>query len=108
MDLNAFEWLAVSVVGVFAVLGLVVVVLLTVVATRYRHLLPAALALAGALVYGASPIDLLPEAFLGPIGVVDDIGIVGAALAFFITQVKKGRVRAADPADPVTIQRLPD
>jgi uncharacterized membrane protein YkvA (DUF1232 family) len=84
MDLSAFEWLVVSVFGVFAVVGLAVVVLLD----------------------GASPIDLLPEAFLGPLGVVDDVGIVGAALAFFISQVRKGQ--AAQRDDPVTIQRLPD
>jgi uncharacterized membrane protein YkvA (DUF1232 family) len=106
MDLSAFEWLVVSVFGVFAVVGLAVVVLLVVVATRYRHLLPSALALAGALLYGASPIDLLPEAFLGPLGVVDDVGIIGAALALFISQVRKGQ--AAQRDDPVTIQRLPD
>lgn len=102
MDLNAFEWLVVSVFGVLAVVGLAVVVLVAVVATRYRHLLPAALALAGALVYGASPIDLLPEALLGPLGVVDDVGLVGAALAFFISQVRKGR-DVATRDDPVTI-----
>jgi uncharacterized membrane protein YkvA (DUF1232 family) len=32
----------------------------------------------GALVYLASPIDVLPEAMLGPLGLLDDAGAVTA------------------------------
>jgi uncharacterized membrane protein YkvA (DUF1232 family) len=108
MDLSALEWLLLSVGGVFAVVGLGVVILLVVVATRYRRLLPSALALAGALLYGASPIDLVPEALVGPLGLLDDVGVLGAALAFFITQVR--RRRGTDPGadDSVTVRQLPD
>jgi uncharacterized membrane protein YkvA (DUF1232 family) len=108
VDLSALEWLLLSVGGVLAVVGLGVVVLLVVVATRYRRLLPSAIALAGALLYGASPIDLVPEALVGPLGVLDDVGLLGAALAFFITQVR--RRRGADPGtdDSVTVRQLPD
>jgi uncharacterized membrane protein YkvA (DUF1232 family) len=109
VDLSALEWVVLSVGGLLAVVGLAVVVLLIVVATRYRHLLPSAIALAGALLYGASPIDLVPEALVGPLGVLDDVGLLGAALAFFITQVR--RKRGTDPGagdDPVTVRQLPD
>ncbi|MGF1646516.1 MAG: YkvA family protein [Kineosporiaceae bacterium] len=108
MDLSTLEWLLLSVGGVLAVVGLGVVVLLVVVATRYRRLLPSALALVGALLYGVSPIDLVPEALVGPLGVLDDVGVLGAALAFFITQVR--RKRAPDPGsdDPITVRQLPD
>ncbi len=37
-----------------------------------------------ALFYGISPVDLLPEALLGPIGLVDDLGVVGIALMLVI------------------------
>jgi uncharacterized membrane protein YkvA (DUF1232 family) len=36
----------------------------------------------GALVYLASPIDVLPEAMLGPLGLLDDAGAVTAAAVF--------------------------
>jgi uncharacterized membrane protein YkvA (DUF1232 family) len=37
----------------------------------------------GALVYGISPIDIIPE-FLGPIGLIDDGGVlIGAAIAIW-------------------------
>ncbi|HZK44122.1 MAG TPA: DUF1232 domain-containing protein [Syntrophomonadaceae bacterium] len=36
--------------------------------------------LGGAIVYFISPIDLLPEAFLGPIGYVDDIVVAAWVL----------------------------
>ena len=36
----------------------------------------------GALVYLVSPVDLLPEAMLGPIGLHDDAGAATAAAVF--------------------------
>jgi uncharacterized membrane protein YkvA (DUF1232 family) len=36
------------------------------------------------LLYVISPIDFMPEAFLGPFGVFDDIGVILLALDFFI------------------------
>jgi uncharacterized membrane protein YkvA (DUF1232 family) len=108
MDLGVLEWMLISAVGVFALVGIGVVVLLIVVATRHRRLLPSAIALAGALLYGASPIDLVPEALVGPVGVLDDIGVLGAALAFFITQVRRKRGTEPGREESVTVRRLPD
>lgn len=49
---------------------------------RYRIPPRGLVAIIGALVYLASPIDLLPEALLGPIGLLDDAGAVTAAAVF--------------------------
>lgn len=35
------------------------------------------------IVYIISPIDLLPEAFLGPFGLIDDLGALFVAIAAF-------------------------
>jgi len=36
----------------------------------------------GAALYLISPIDLIPEAVLGPLGLVDDAGVVAAVVLF--------------------------
>ncbi len=44
--------------------------------------------------YALSPIDLLPEILLGPIGLIDDLLIVGAALSHVLNRVHPDIVRA--------------
>jgi uncharacterized membrane protein YkvA (DUF1232 family) len=44
--------------------------------------------------YALSPIDLLPEILLGPIGLIDDLLIVGAALSHVLNHVHPDVVRA--------------
>jgi uncharacterized membrane protein YkvA (DUF1232 family) len=45
-----------------------------------------------ALVYGISPLDLAPEAVLGPLGLLDDAGVlVGAGIA--IWKLLSGRTK---------------
>jgi uncharacterized membrane protein YkvA (DUF1232 family) len=46
------------------------------------------------LLYVISPIDLLPEAVLGPLGAIDDIGVVILALETFIKMVPQDIVAA--------------
>ena len=46
-----------------------------------------------AVAYVVSPIDLLPEVLLGPIGLVDDLLIVGAALSRLLSVVHPDIVR---------------
>jgi uncharacterized membrane protein YkvA (DUF1232 family) len=73
------------VLGFLALILLVGVVLLAVslyVIYRYRVPLRGIVAMAGALVYLVSPVDVLPEAALGPFGLVDDLGVVGAVGMF--------------------------
>ena len=75
----------VIVLGILALILLVGVVLLAVslyVIYRYRVPLRGIAAMAGALVYLVSPVDVLPEAVLGPFGLVDDLGVVGAVGMF--------------------------
>lgn len=50
--------------------------------SRRRAIISSVLVALGALVYGASPIDLIPELLTGPLGLGDDLAVfVGAALA---------------------------
>ena len=44
-----------------------------------RHVLAAILVAIGALIYGASPIDVIPELFTGPLGFADDLAVWVAA-----------------------------
>ncbi len=69
-------------------------------------MLAAVLVALGAIAYGASPIDILPELVLGPLGLADDAAvIVGAGLA--IWKLLSGRKTApptAPPAPPAAEQ----
>ncbi len=68
--------------------------------SRGRAILSAVLVALGAIAYGASPIDIVPELLLGPLGLVDDAAvIVGAGLA--IWKLLSGR-NAAPPAPPAS------
>jgi uncharacterized membrane protein YkvA (DUF1232 family) len=42
-------------------------------------------------IYVISPIDILPEAFLGPIGLIDDVGAVIAGIFSARAALKAGR-----------------
>ena len=61
-----------------------------------RSKLKAVLVAVGALLYGASPIDLIPELFAGPLGLGDDaVVLVGAALAIWRIHRNRSARRAA-------------
>src|ERR1700681_4493802 len=49
--------------------------------------------------YCISPIDILPEAFLGPFGFVDDLGAVVAGIASARAAWKAGKDKAALSAE---------
>ena len=52
--------------------------------SRRRQIITAALIAAGALVYGISPIDIVPEFLAGPLGLSDDIVVmISAALGIW-------------------------
>ena len=42
-------------------------------------------------IYCISPVDILPEAFLGPFGLVDDVGAVVAGIAAARAAMKAGK-----------------
>ena len=52
-------------------------------------------AMGAAAVYLISPIDLLPEAILGPLGLVDDAGVL-VAVEVFVYKLVKARQILAD------------
>ena len=81
------------VLGILALLGVGVI---SFVMWRYRVPPRGLVAMIGALVYLVSPIDVLPEALLGPIGLLDDAGAVTAVAVFVykLVMVKK-RLEAA-------------
>ena len=88
------DWLraAVWIVGVLAVLVTLVVGYLM---WRYRIPPRGLVAMGAAALYLISPIDLLPEAILGPLGLVDDAGVV-AAVVLFVYKLVKARQILAD------------
>ena len=88
------DWLraAMWIVGVLALLVTLVVGYLM---WRYRIPPRGLVAMGAAAVYLISPIDLLPEAILGPLGLVDDAGVV-AAVVLFVYKLVKARQILAD------------
>jgi uncharacterized membrane protein YkvA (DUF1232 family) len=49
-----------------------------------RRVIAAILVGIAAVVYGISPLDLAPEALLGPLGLLDDLGVfAGAGIAIW-------------------------
>lgn len=94
------DWLRTTflIVGVFA---LIVVLAIGYVMYRYRIPPRGLFAMGGAAVYLISPIDIAPEMILGPLGLVDDAGVV-AATALFIYKLVKARRILADGGVDVT------
>jgi uncharacterized membrane protein YkvA (DUF1232 family) len=89
-------------IGVFALLGIAAI---GFVMWRYRIPPRGLIAMIGALVYLASPIDVLPEVILGPIGLLDDAGAATAA-AVFVYKLVTVKRRLEDAG--VKIGRKPD
>jgi uncharacterized membrane protein YkvA (DUF1232 family) len=79
MDMSDLLTVVLVLIGVLTLLG---VTAIGFVMWRYRIPPRGLIAMAGALVYLASPIDVLPEVVLGPIGLLDDAGAVTAAAVF--------------------------
>ena len=78
MDMSDLLTLVLMLLGVLALLGVVI----GFVMWRYRIPPRGLIAMIGALVYLASPVDVLPEVMLGPFGLLDDAGAVTAAAVF--------------------------
>lgn len=56
--------------------------------------------------YVLSPIDLLPEIFLGPIGFVDDLLVVGTALSRMMNRVHPDVVRSHWPGKQDALETI--
>src|SRR4029450_10868176 len=71
MDMSDLLTLVVMLLGVLALLGVAVI---GFVMWRYRVPPRGLIAMIGALVYVASPVDVLPQVMLGPCGLLGDAG----------------------------------
>jgi len=78
--------------GVLVALGLALVAFL-----MWRFKIPprGLVAMLGALVYLALPIDLVPEALLGPLGLVDDTGVL-TAVGIWVYKLVKARQKLVE------------
>ena len=83
MDSSDLLTLVLVVLGILVLLGLATI---GFVMWRYRIPPRGLIAMIGGLVYLASPVDVLPEVMLGPLGLVDDAGVV-TAVAVFVYKV---------------------
>jgi len=69
--------------------------------TPRRRTISAILVAVGALVYGASPIDVIPELLTGPLGLVDDAAVwVGAAVWIYNLLKNRGQGGVNPPRPP--------
>ena len=85
------DWLRVA-VWVLGVLALLVTLVVGYLMWRYRIPPRGLVAMGAAALYLISPIDLVPEAVLGPLGLVDDAGVVVAVVIFVYKLVKARRI----------------
>ena len=93
MDSSDLLTLVLVVIGVLTLLGLATI---GFVMWRYRIPPRGLIAMIGGLVYLASPVDVLPEVLLGPLGIVDDAGVVTAVAVFvYKLMTVKGRLEQA-------------
>ena len=87
------DWLSTTLL-IVGVLALLVVLVIGYVMWRYRIPPRGLIAMGTAAVYLISPIDVLPEAILGPLGLVDDAGVTVAVVLFVYKLVKARRILA--------------
>jgi uncharacterized membrane protein YkvA (DUF1232 family) len=101
------DWLRTTflIVGVFALL---VVAVIGYVMYRYRIPPRGLIAMGGAAIYLISPIDIAPEMILGPLGLVDDAGVVAATALFIYKLVKARRILADGGVDLGRLGRRTD
>jgi len=84
--------------AVLIALGVLVLVGLALIAfLMWRFKIPprGLFAMLGALAYVALPIDVVPEALLGPLGLVDDTGVV-AVVAVWVYKLVKARQKLVE------------
>ena len=78
--------------GVLVVAGLALIAFL-----MWRFKIPprGLFAMLGALAYLALPVDVVPEALLGPLGLVDDTGVI-AVVAIWVYKLIKARQKLVE------------
>jgi uncharacterized membrane protein YkvA (DUF1232 family) len=98
------DWLRTTLL-IVGVLGLLVVLAIGYVMWRYRIPPRGLIAMGAAAVYLISPIDVAPEVLLGPLGLVDDAGVLAAAALFVYKLVKVRRILADGGVDVTRLGR---
>ena len=78
--------------GVLVVLGLALIGFLM---WKYKVPPRGVAAMFGALLYLALPVDVLPEAVLGPLGLVDDTGLI-AVVGVWVYKLVKARQKLVE------------
>jgi uncharacterized membrane protein YkvA (DUF1232 family) len=92
------DWLRTTLL-IVGVLALLVVLVIGYVMYRYRLPPRGLVAMGAAAVYLISPIDVVPEAIFGPIGLIDDAGVTAAVVLFVYKLVKARRILADGGVD---------
>ena len=87
MDL---ETIALVIVAVAAIVFLALVGFVAYVIFRYRPSVMGTLGLLAGTAWVASPVDLLPEALLGPLGLTDDVAVI-ATIVWYASQLARRR-----------------
>jgi uncharacterized membrane protein YkvA (DUF1232 family) len=101
------DWLRTTLI-VVGVLALLVVLVIGYVMWRFRLPPRGLIAMGTAAVYLISPIDVVPEAIFGPIGLVDDAGVTAAVVLFVYKLVKAQRMLADGGVDVRRLGRRTD
>ena len=98
------DWLRTTllIVGVLALLATLVI---GYVMWRFRLPPRGLIAMGAAAIYLISPIDVVPEAVLGPLGLVDDAGVVAAVVLFVYKLVAARRILAEGGVDVTKLGR---
>jgi uncharacterized membrane protein YkvA (DUF1232 family) len=92
------DWLSTT-LWIVGALALLLVLVVGYLMRRYRIPPRGLVAMGAAALYLVSPIDLVPEAVLGPLGLVDDAGALAAAVLFVYKLVKVRRILADGGVD---------
>ncbi|WP_323791142.1 DUF1232 domain-containing protein [Nocardioides sp.] len=87
MDLSDLFLVVAVILGVAVLIGAAVV---GYVWRRYQVPPRGLFAMITALFYLATPVDVLPEIVLGPLGLVDDAGVI-TGVAFFVYRLVRAR-----------------
>ena len=87
------DWLRTT-VWIVGVLALLLTLVVGYLMWRFRIPPRGLVAMGGAALYLISPIDLVPEAILGPLGLADDAGVVAAVVLFAYKLVTARRILA--------------
>ncbi len=91
-------WAIVVVAAVLVGIGLLLMAGLVYVIVRFRPRLLAIVAAVGAVLYGLSPIDAVPEAFVGPAGTLDDLAVWAVAGYAMYREVRRRLAEEAGPS----------